>query len=69
MEGFGGAGFSLWGLVLARSKSHRLKPAPLEPLALRAGRLSVILGTYEKTLYGLIGIVSLVQDAGRSRTP
>jgi hypothetical protein len=28
-EVFGGAGFSLWGLVLARSKPHRLKPAPL----------------------------------------
>ncbi len=24
-----GAGFSLWGLVLASTKPHRLKPAPL----------------------------------------
>jgi hypothetical protein len=24
-----GAGFSLWGLVLARAKTHRLKPVPL----------------------------------------
>jgi hypothetical protein len=27
-EGFCGAGFSLWVLVLARTKTHRLKPAP-----------------------------------------
>jgi hypothetical protein len=27
--GFSGAGFSLWGLVLAMSKIRRLKPAPL----------------------------------------
>jgi hypothetical protein len=26
-----GAGFSLWGFVLARTKPHRLKPAPLDP--------------------------------------
>ncbi len=26
-----GAGFSLWGLGLARTKPHRLKPAPLAP--------------------------------------
>jgi hypothetical protein len=26
-----GAGFSLWGFVLARSKPHRLKPVPLNP--------------------------------------
>jgi hypothetical protein len=25
-----GAGFSLWGFVLARTKSHRLKPVPLD---------------------------------------
>ena len=31
-EGFGGAGFSLWGLVFARPKTHRLKPAPRKPL-------------------------------------
>jgi hypothetical protein len=24
----GGAGFSLWGVVLARTTPHRLKPAP-----------------------------------------
>jgi hypothetical protein len=29
---FSGAGFSLWGLVLARSNPHRLKPAPLNPI-------------------------------------
>src|ERR1700676_5275398 len=27
---FCGAGFSLWGLVLAKIKPHRLKPAPLK---------------------------------------
>src|SRR5882672_2947046 len=27
-----GAGFSLWGLVLASTKPHRLKPAPQVPL-------------------------------------
>ncbi len=26
----GGAGFSLWGFVLAATKTHRLKPAPLD---------------------------------------
>ena len=29
----GGAGFSLWGLVLASTKIHRLKPAPLRGIA------------------------------------
>jgi hypothetical protein len=29
-RGFGGAGFSLWVLGLARTKTHRLKPAPLK---------------------------------------
>src|ERR1700692_4729517 len=29
--GLSGAGFSLWGLVLAKTKTHRLKPAPLKP--------------------------------------
>ncbi len=29
--GTSGTGFSLWGLVLARTKPHRLKPAPLTP--------------------------------------
>jgi len=28
-----GAGFSLWGFVLARTKPHRLEPAPLAWLA------------------------------------
>jgi hypothetical protein len=27
---FSGTGFSLWGLVLATSKPHGLKPVPLE---------------------------------------
>jgi hypothetical protein len=26
MGGFSGAGFSLWGFVLAKTKTHRLKP-------------------------------------------
>src|ERR1700681_3619497 len=30
-DGFSGAGFSLWGLALRCSKTHRLKPAPLNP--------------------------------------
>jgi len=34
LKGFGGAGFSLWGgLVLAGTKTHRLKPAPLNPFS------------------------------------
>jgi hypothetical protein len=32
MGASGGAGFSLWGLVLARPKIHRMKPAALEPI-------------------------------------
>ena len=28
VDGASGAGFSLWGFVLARTKPHRLKPAP-----------------------------------------
>ena len=32
-----GAGFSLWGLVLARTKPHRLKPAPLGTSSLLQG--------------------------------
>ena len=27
---FSGAGFSMWGSILARTKPHRLKPAPLK---------------------------------------
>jgi hypothetical protein len=34
-----GAGFSLRGLVLAKTKNHRLKPAPLNPLHDMGGRL------------------------------
>jgi hypothetical protein len=29
--GFSGTGFSLWGLILAGTKTHRLKPVPLKP--------------------------------------
>jgi hypothetical protein len=29
-QAFGGAGFTPWRLVLARTKPHRLKPAPLD---------------------------------------
>jgi hypothetical protein len=28
VRGCGGAGFSLWGFVLAMTKPHRLKPTP-----------------------------------------
>src|SRR6202140_3304066 len=37
---FGGAGFSLWGVVLARFKTHRLKPAPLALKKLLQSNLS-----------------------------
>jgi hypothetical protein len=36
-SGLSGAGFSLWGLVFARTKIRRLKPAPLEPSVTPAG--------------------------------
>ncbi len=32
VRGFSGAGFSLWGLVLANTKTHRPKPAPLNEM-------------------------------------
>src|SRR5258708_597483 len=33
---FSGAGFSLWGFVIARTKTHRLKPAPLKSILVAA---------------------------------
>src|SRR5579864_1841395 len=40
--GASGAGFSLWILVLAMTKPHRLKPAPLNPRAKKmAGGLPI----------------------------
>jgi hypothetical protein len=39
-RGFGGTGFSLWGLILAKPKTHRLKPVPPNATESR-GQLSV----------------------------
>jgi hypothetical protein len=33
----GGAGFSLWGLILGRAKNHRLKPVLQKSMAGRGG--------------------------------
>src|ERR1700733_10270424 len=36
-----GAGFSLWGFILARPKTRRLKPAPLSAYEKNSGRDSI----------------------------
>jgi hypothetical protein len=39
VRAIGGAGFSLWGLLLARTNPHRLKPAPL---GIRAAQQNIL---------------------------
>jgi hypothetical protein len=47
----GGAGFSLWVLVLASTNPHRLKPVPLVPGKRNAGRRLGILTCVVRLLH------------------
>jgi hypothetical protein len=49
VEELSGAGFSLWGLVCARTKFHRLKPAPLKTSPHKGWMLSEVVRAHDHT--------------------